>query len=146
MNLAVEPVDMGLPASFVWDYDRRRPRLTQLYEKSKLSQWNATADIDWDIDIDPGALPELGEGLADVDWGDDLGPITSVLGSGPETLHQIISQQHGWLISQFMHGEQGALVATAKICAAAESIDDKYYAAAQAVSYTHLTLPTNREV
>src|SRR5438445_11696509 len=30
-----------------------------------------------------------------------------------------------------MHGEQGALVATAKTCAAAESIDDKYYAAAQ---------------
>ena len=46
-------------------------------------------------------------------------------------IHEIVAQNHGWLISQFMHGEQGALVATAKICAAAESIDDKYYAAAQ---------------
>ena len=46
-------------------------------------------------------------------------------------VHEMVAQNHGWLISQFMHGEQGALVATAKICAAAESIDDKYYAAAQ---------------
>ena len=126
----VERVDMGLPASFVWDYDRRRPRLGQLYEKSKVSQWNATTDIDWDIEVDPGALPEL-ESFAGVDWGDDFGPITSVLGRSEDMLRDVTAQNHGWLISQFMHGEQGALLATAKICAAAESIDDKYYAAAQ---------------
>src|SRR5947199_7500983 len=43
----------------------------------------------------------------------------------------MVAQDHGWLLSQFMHGEQRALVATAKVCAAAGSIDDKYCAAAQ---------------
>jgi hypothetical protein len=41
------------------------------------------------------------------------------------------AHSHAWTVSQFMHGEQGALVATAKICAGVASIDDKYYAAAQ---------------
>ena len=125
----IEHVDMGLPASFVWNYDERRPRLGRLYEKSKVSQWNAATDVDWSIEVDPGV--ELGgEQFRQVDWGEG-GPLTRAIGHDPSTIHDIISQSHGWLISQFMHGEQGALVATAKICAAAESIDDKYYAAAQ---------------
>ncbi|HEV3227376.1 MAG TPA: SCP2 sterol-binding domain-containing protein [Acidimicrobiales bacterium] len=127
----IEHVDMGLPASFVWDYDERRPRLGRLYEKSKLSQWNAATDVDWTIEVDPGALPDVAQ-FAQVDWGDG-GPISAAIGGrdDPTLLHEIVAQNHGWLISQFMHGEQGALVATAKICAAAETIDDKYYAAAQ---------------
>jgi hypothetical protein len=126
---AIQHVDMGLPASFVWDYDTRRPRLGKLYEKSKVMQWNASTDVDWSVDVDPGAVPVMAQ-FADAEL-DDLGPIARRLGDTPEMMHEIIAQNHGWLISQFMHGEQGALLATAKICAAAESIDDKYYAAAQ---------------
>jgi hypothetical protein len=125
----IERVDMGLPATFVWDYDARRPRLDRLYEKSKVSQWNASTDIDWSVEIDPGSDAGADQ-FSQVDWGDG-GPISSALGRDPARRHEVIAQNHGWLISQFMHGEQGALVATAKICAAAESIDDKYYAAAQ---------------
>src|SRR5258706_1590739 len=126
----IDHVDMGLPAAFVWDYDARRPRLGRLYEKSKVSQWNAATDVDWSIDVDPGVEPEI-EQFANVDW--EGGPISTALGArdDPAMMHDIVAQNHGWLISQFMHGEQGALVATAKICAATESIDDKYYAAAQ---------------
>jgi len=129
-NAAIDRVDMGLPAAFVWDYDARRPRLGRLYEKSKVSQWNAATDVDWSIEVDAGAVPEVAQ-FADVDW--EGGPISTALGvrNDPAMMHEIVAQDHGWLISQFMHGEQGALVATAKICAAAESIDDKYYAAAQ---------------
>ena len=127
----IDHVDMGLPAAFVWDYDARRPRLGRLYEKSKVSQWNAATDVDWSIDVDPGAVPKIAQ-FADVDWGDG-DPMIAALGArdNPDLLRDVVAQNHGWLISQFMHGEQGALVATAKICAAAESIDDKYYAAAQ---------------
>ena len=125
----IEHVDMGLPASFVWNYDERRPRLSRLYEKSKVSQWNAATDVDWSVEVDPGAIPDIAQ-FAQVDWGDG-GPMSQQLGNDPATLREMVAQNHGWLISQFMHGEQGALVATAKICAAAESIDDKYYAAAQ---------------
>jgi len=125
----IEHVDMGLPASFVWDYDARRPRLSKLYEKSKTMQWNAAIDVDWTVEVDAGAVPEVAQ-FADATF-EDNGPISKRLGRSPEVMHEIIAHNHGWLVSQFMHGEQGALVATAKICAAAETIDDKYYAAAQ---------------
>jgi hypothetical protein len=128
----VEHVDIGTPASFVWDYDARRPRLAKLYEKSKVSQWNALTDIDWSIDIDPGHISdELKERFAAVDFGTESSAVGSFARSSEENRWLLEAHSHAWTVSQFMHGEQGALVATAKICAGAESIDDKYYAAAQ---------------
>ena len=40
-------------------------------------------------------------------------------------------QSQNWTLSQFMHGEQGALVCTAKIVESVPWIDAKYYAATQ---------------
>jgi hypothetical protein len=131
VTTALEHVDMGLPASFVWDYADRRPRLSRLYEKSKVSQWNASTDVDWDVDIDPSANNMADERFAKIDFGTQDGPVHRFLVSSPENRELFFAHDHAWLVSQFMHGEQGALVATAKITAAAESIDDKYYAAAQ---------------
>ena len=133
MTSTIDHVDMNLPAAFVWDYDDRRPRLTKLYEKSKVSQWNATTDIDWSIEIDPGAANDSDPRFAGIDWGQSVGddPVRAFMHQSPENLREFVLHDHAWLLSQFMHGEQGALVATAKITAAAENIDDKYYAAAQ---------------
>jgi hypothetical protein len=129
---AVSHVAFGMPAAFVWDYDDRRPRLARLYEKSKLSQWNAATDIDWDIEFDPAARNDDDPRFAAFklrDDGDD--PVREFLRASEENRRALARHDHAWLVSQFMHGEQGALVATAKICAGAETIDDKYYAAAQ---------------
>ena len=38
-----------------------------------------------------------------------------------------------WRFSQFMHGEQGALVCTAKIVQTVPDIDSKFYAATQVI-------------
>ena len=128
----IEHVDMGAPASFVWDYDARRPRLNKLYEKSKTSQWNATTDIDWSIDIDPGHISEeLLARFAAADFDFESTAVGAFAAASDENRWLVEAQSHAWTVSQFMHGEQGALVATAKICAGVESIDDKYYAAAQ---------------
>jgi hypothetical protein len=127
----IEHVDMGLPAAFTWDYDDRRPRLGRLYEKSKISQWNASTDVDWSVEVDPAAsLDAQEERFAAMDFG-EAGPIGRMLRKDPERRREFAAHDHAWLVSQFMHGEQGALVATAKITAAAETIDEKYYAAAQ---------------
>ena len=41
-------------ALFTWDYSKgSRPRLDKLYEKAKVSQWNAQTDLDWSIEVDP---------------------------------------------------------------------------------------------
>jgi hypothetical protein len=128
----IEHIDMGAPASFVWDYDARRPRLAKLYEKSKVSQWNAATDIDWTIDFDPGVMSEdLRTRMAAVEFDFGSRAVGAFARSSEKNRWLLEAHSHAWTVSQFMHGEQGALVATAKICAGVESIDDKYYAAAQ---------------
>ena len=48
---------------FAWNYDGGRVELTKLYDKAKRSQWNATTDLDWSIDVDPEKVgQELGAG------------------------------------------------------------------------------------
>ena len=128
----VEHIDMGAPASFVWDYDNRRPRLSKLYEKSKISQWNASTDIDWSLPVDPGKISdELRERFAGAEFNFASTAVGEFATASEENRWLLEAHSHAWTVSQFMHGEQGALVATAKICAGVESIDDKYYSAAQ---------------
>src|SRR3954452_21376637 len=132
MSTTIEHLDMGAPASFVWDYNDRRPRLTQLYEKSKVSQWNATTDVDWSVDVDPGVISqELLDRFAGADFAFDATEVGRFARSSDDNRWLLEAHSHAWTVSQFMHGEQGALVATTKLTAGVESIDDKYYAAAQ---------------
>ena len=44
---------------------------------------------------------------------------------------QLSMESQNWTLSQFMHGEQGALLCTAKIVETVPWIDAKYYAATQ---------------
>ncbi len=117
---------------FTWDYEKGgRPKLDKLYEKAKRSQWNAQTDLPWEIEVDQEKLVVAnavanGGFNAEVDvsgspvesWGD------------PEWIEFGVQSQN-WTLSQFMHGEQGALVCTAKIVESVPWIDAKYYAATQ---------------
>ncbi len=134
----VHIVEDGADAIFTWGYDKgERAQLDKLYEKAKTSQWNATTDLPWDTEVDieklvrdqnealnPGAenlMPPFDvSGTALESWGDK-----EYLDFGIE------AQNH--LLSQFMHGEQGALLCTAKIVETVPWIDAKYYAATQVV-------------
>ena len=51
----IHTVQAAVPVTFTWDYERSRDGLSRLYEKAKTSQWNASTDLDWTIDVDPGA-------------------------------------------------------------------------------------------
>ena len=126
-------VDSGGDTVFTWDYGRTRPQLGRLYEKAKQSQWNAAVDLPWDTDVDQERLAqtmvaggrtermrsravEVGSEVAR--WGD------------AEWLRFAMEGQNAFL-SQFLHGEQGALLCTAKIVEQAPWIDGKYYASTQ---------------
>ena len=131
IHLVVDNAD----ALFTWDYERSRQPLSKLYEKAKRSQWNATTDLPWDTDVDQELLavtagmatPEMMEAA-----GIDLtGSVFETWGK-KEWLALAIEQQN-WTLSQFLHGEQGALVCTAKIVETVPWIDAKYYAATQVV-------------
>jgi hypothetical protein len=127
--MARDHVGTGLPASLVWSYDEPRERLVELYEQAKAAQWNAATDIDWSIDVDPGTGPVFATAAGAIDWATLGDPVTAALGTGPEVVREILTQHHAWFISQFLHGEQGSLVAMAKVCAAAESVEAKACAA-----------------
>src|SRR5690242_2802112 len=113
--------------TFRWEYDDGRAGLLALYEKGKVRQWNAAERIDWSQALDPENPEQLP---------DESMPI---FGSEPylrmTPTERVRARTHfqAWQLSQFMHGEQGALVCTAKIVQQVPSIDAKFYAATQVV-------------
>jgi hypothetical protein len=128
----IHAVNANFDAIFTWDYERSRASLGKLYEKAKTSQWNATTDLDWSIDVDPEKIgQELGAGgtmrfqaLAEAEG-------SPVKHFGDKEWRQISVEMQNSLLSQFMHGEQGALLCTARIVETVPWIDAKYYAATQ---------------
>jgi hypothetical protein len=140
--------------TFDWKYADGRGKLLSLYEKGKQKQWNSTSRIDWSLEIDRGnpmATPDVSD---------------SVL--GPEAWARLPEKDKGemrlhmmaWQFSQFLHGEQGALLCAAKLVHAVPQMDAKLYAATQVIDearhvevYTRylneklqLTYPVNRHL
>jgi hypothetical protein len=116
---------------FSWDYARSRPALVKLYEKAKKSQWNASTDLPWDTTVDNEKLAEeFNQSLArfEVMHGHRDAPTAHW---GEREWRQFTIEQQRWTLSQFLHGEQGALICTGLITATVPWIDAKYYAATQ---------------
>ncbi len=134
----VHAVEDNAEAIFTWNYEQgERPALNRLYEKAKTSQWNGQTDLPWELDVDIEKTIRDQNAVFNPD-STDLVPPFDVSGTPLETWGDkeflelgIESQNH--LLSQFMHGEQGALVCTAKIVETVPWIDAKYYAATQVV-------------
>jgi hypothetical protein len=131
---AVHAVVDNADTIFTWDYEKgARPGLTKLYEKAKTSQWNGETDLPWDTDVDQEKLAtEMGMTVAPA-----LEEVHKAFAGTPvaswddKQWVQFGIEQQNWTLSQFMHGEQGALVCTAKIVETVPWIDAKYYAATQ---------------
>jgi hypothetical protein len=121
----IERIPASSETSFNWEYDCRREALTNLYEKGKRLQWNASTDIDWSIDVDPEEFPEFFPPEA---FNAMLNPPRSLTLA---ELKRMRVHQLGWMLSQFMHGEQGALLATAQIVETVPWTEAKFYAASQ---------------
>ena len=136
-NELIHSVADNADAIFTWDYEKgARPALNKLYEKAKTSQWNGETDLDWSIEVDPTkVLAAMQDGAA------AAGPLAAMAtapGSpfekfGDKEWEQLGVESLNWRLSQFMHGEQGALLCTAKIVETVPWIDAKYYAATQVV-------------
>ena len=120
---------------FTWDYDQARPALEKLYEKAKRSQWNAATDIDWSQDVDPeriarGLLEAHPEMLLYQQKAKD-DPTIPIYGWTDEQFVQLAIEYQTQFLSQIVHGEQGALMCTAKICEQVPWLEAKYYASTQ---------------
>ena len=132
MASAVHAVEDNADAIFTWDYEKgARPALNKLYEKAKTSQWNGETDL-------PGTPRSTRSDVAPSRWRPSSASTpastsparrsrTGARRSGP----QLGVESQNWMLVQFMHGEQGALLCTAKIVETVPWIDAKYYAATQ---------------
>jgi len=118
-------------ALFTWNYTKgERPKLEKLYEKAKTSQWNVETDLDWSIEVDPyeafSIMTELGP---ETGWATD--PDSPIYGWGDKEMREFSYESFSWRLSQFLHGEQGALLCTAKIVETVPFYDAKLYASTQ---------------
>lgn len=120
-------------AIFTWDYRVSRPALRKLYEKAKVGQWNATTDLDWSTEVDPEKVV-AGDQLAIAAGIDPHLYDDTVIGHwGPAEWLAFGVENRRWTLSQFLHGEQGALLCTAKITETVPWYDAKLYASTQVV-------------
>jgi hypothetical protein len=116
---------------YTWDYTRSRPQLVTLYTKATQSQWASVTDLDWSTDVDPERLvdldaPNLRLVRAVVEM-----PGSPLASWGERELRRLGLEMFTAMLSQFMHGEQGAMMTAAKIVETVPWIDAKYYAATQ---------------
>ena len=125
---AAQAVRTTMDSVFDWEYALRRSELLALYEKGKAQSWNAT-DVDWSIDVDIERLTRQRQEAG-------MGGMLNQLLNPPRALseREVIElnlNMNGFMLSQFLHGEQGALLATAKIVQQVPWEEAKFYAANQ---------------
>jgi len=122
----VEKLPTAFDLHYVWRYETARRELRDLYEKAKGAQWDAAKALPWDLEVDPDKAQFPDESI----------PIYGSAQWAKLTEDEIKTVRHelgAWTLSQFLHGEQGALLATAQIVTAVPSMDAKLYASTQVV-------------
>lgn len=120
----IESIPSNFPTVYCWDYEVNRKELRALYERAKLEQWNAQVQPDWSIEVEvtPDKFPDERIPFRDTEYWRRM---------TEEEKARFRREVTSWSLSQFMHGEQGALLATAKIVKSVPSMDAKFYAATQ---------------
>src|SRR5829696_6773721 len=112
-------VPSPITTTFDFDYTGGRDQLLRLYDKGTRRQWIGSDRLDWSLEIDPMdplGMPDEMHTLFGTPWWEKMTPTER----GEAKRHL-----EAWRFSQFMHGEQGALVCTAKIVQTVPDLDSK---------------------
>jgi len=120
----LETILTSFDSNYVWNYGSVKEGLRDLYEKAKREQWNSTTQLAWDTDVDPESeiVP------VQLNPFSEYGPAQKLNDREMTRLsHAAISNQ----LSQFLHGEQGALVVASQLVGSVPWMDAKYYASSQ---------------
>ena len=113
-----------LSGSYNWDYRIQDDRIRKLYELGKRLNWNVETDIDWNKP--PTRLtPEQRDA------------VVPFVGYAPydafteEQKQEFAAHMNAWTLSQFLHGEQGALLVASQLVSCAPTLNAKLYAGSQ---------------
>ncbi len=115
-------------ARFEWSYPHDHPAMRELYERGKAKQWNGSTDLPWATPVDPldPEVPIIPPALIDRETALRHGiPLTE------EEHRRLVHDYTAWVLSQFLHGEQGALFAAAQVTEAVQFFDGKLYGSSQ---------------
>jgi hypothetical protein len=123
---SIETIESLLDVTYTWGYQDTRKKLRDLYDKAVRAQWIADDVLPWhhQVDLDK---PFSSEEIMPL-FGSDIYNRMS-----PKERIRMQNETAAWTISQFLHGEQGALLATAQLVDSVDNIDSKLYAASQVV-------------
>jgi len=123
---SLQSLEAMLDVTYTWGYQDTREKLRDLYDKAVRAQWISDDVLPWGTDVDleknmapPQMMPLFGS--------DIYARMTD------REKKQLDIETFSWTLSQFLHGEQGALLATAQLVTSVKDLDSKLYAASQVV-------------
>lgn len=116
-------------ARFDWTYTSDFPEMRALYSRAKQHQWDAETLLDWGMDVDPmhPDRPIIPSDFFDFDALDRHVKLSA------EERRRFLYNMAAWMLSQFLHGEQGALFAAAQVTESVQWFDGKLYGSTQVV-------------
>jgi hypothetical protein len=118
-------VDAAGETRFSWEYGDSREKLLALYQKGKDKQWDSEKRIDWDLEVDPYdvlGLPDETIAIYGTRYWDAM---------SERERKDLRRHFASWQFSQFLHGEQGAMITAARIVESVPDLDAKFYSATQ---------------
>jgi hypothetical protein len=124
LDQELETILASFDTNYVWNYGSVKDGLRDLYEKAKREQWNSTTQLAWDTNVDPE-----GEILPDV-----VNPLNGYAPYQKLDAKERMRLRHAQValqLSQFLHGEQGALIVASQLVGGVPWIEAKYYAGSQ---------------
>ena len=109
-----------LTGSYNWDYQDANARIRKLYELGKRFNWDAQMDVDWETPFPRSETPNDPAGNAFAGH-----PKYEAL--TPEQKLDFAWRSHAQTLSQFLHGEQGAMLVASQLVSCARTYDAKLY-------------------
>jgi hypothetical protein len=122
---AARRVSYQLETLWDYDYEPTHDELSTLYETAKKNQWNGSTAIDWTRRVGAeGPVLNVQTAFAGTNFFTRL---------TAEEQREVEIKVSAWRLSQFLHGEQGALVVCGQLVNAIPDLDAKLYASTQVV-------------
>jgi hypothetical protein len=131
MPAAFKTVDDRAQRLFLWQYERSREQLVVLYNRASTSQWSSVRDLDWSTEVDPEEHVDMNGPAMHLYREAAAIPGSPISSWGDREFLDLALELQKAALSQFMHGEQGAMMTAAKIVETVPWIDARYYAATQ---------------
>jgi len=119
-------LESAMRVVYQWNYEPEVDELRRLYVKATEAQWVAERDVDWDrpIDQERFASTPLGTAIP-------IEQCSYWKALPAEMQWELTRRTAAFRLSNFLHGEQGALMVAAQLVNAVPHTDAKFYAATQ---------------